>query len=145
MNVGDICNRVVATIGANQTAQEAAELMRTLHVGTLVVTEPDSGQPAPVGILTDRDLTIDVMAEGLNPEEVLVADIMTSNPVMAEEDQDVSDALDAMSSEGIRRVPVLNQERALVGILALDDVMHVLARDMERMADIVGTQMDTAV
>lgn len=142
MNVGDICNRVVATIDANQTAQEAAELMRKLRVGTLVVTEAD-GELAPVGILTDRDLTVDVMADGLDPNEVLVADVMTANPLVAEEEEDVSDALDAMRNEGVRRVPVLNQDRALVGILALDDVMHLLARDMERMADIVGTQMDT--
>jgi len=140
MNIGDICNRVVACIGVDESAQEAAELMRQLHVGTLVVTGPDSEQSAPVGILTDRDLVVEVMAKAVDANSVTVGDIMSDELLIADEDGDISDILEAMRTDGVRRVPVLNQDGALVGVLALDDVLRLYARDIERMAGIVGSQ-----
>jgi len=140
MNIGDICNRVVACIGVDESAQEAAELMRQLHVGTLVVTGAEADRSAPMGILTDRDLVVEVMAKGVDPGSLTVGDIMSEDLLLAEEDGDVSDILESMQSEGVRRVPVLNQDGALVGVLALDDVLRLYARDIEKMAGIVGAQ-----
>lgn len=140
MNIGDICNRIVASITVDETAQEAAELMRQLHVGTLVVTEADGEIPAPVGIITDRDLVIQVMAKGDDPSSVNVSDIMSDELLMAEEGDDVGDTLEAMEDAGVRRVPVVDSDGALIGVLALDDVLRVYARDIEKMAGIVGSQ-----
>lgn len=140
MNIGDICNRVVACVGADESVQQAAELMRELHVGTLVVTGPDSGRPTPVGILTDRDLVIEVMAKGVDPTTLTVGDIMSDQLLMAEDGDDVGDTLEAMEEEGVRRVPVVDSDGALIGVLALDDVLRVYARDIEKMAGIVGSQ-----
>lgn len=140
MNIGDICNRIVASITVDETAQDAAELMRQLHVGTLVVTESDGEIPAPVGIITDRDLVIQVMAKGDDPRSVNVIDIMSDELLMAEEGDDVGDTLEAMEDAGVRRVPVVDSDGALIGVLALDDVLRVYARDIEKMAGIVGSQ-----
>lgn len=140
MNIGDICNRIVASITVDETAQEAAELMRQLHVGTLVVTESDGEIPAPVGIITDRDLVIQVMAKGEDARSVNVSDIMSDELLMAEEGDDVGDTLEAMEEAGVRRVPVVDSDGALIGVLALDDVLRVYARDIEKMAGIVGSQ-----
>lgn len=140
MNVGEICNRVVATIDAGQSGLQAAELMRQLHIGTLVVTGSQDGGGAPVGILTDRDLVVEVMAKSVDPASVTVGDIMSTELLLAEEEDDISDTLEAMREEGVRRVPVLDEDGALIGVLALDDVLRLYARDIGTMAGIVGAQ-----
>ncbi|MGE5626083.1 MAG: CBS domain-containing protein [Bacillota bacterium] len=140
MNIGDICSREVATIGAEDSVEEAAEMMRRLNVGTLVVTESQGEHAVIVGIVTDRDLVMEVMAKGVEPDSVTVGEIMSNELVVAEEGDDLSDILDAMRDECVRRVPVTDGDGALVGVLALDDVLCLYARDMERMAGIVGSQ-----
>lgn len=140
MNIGDICNRVVVCVGAGDTVLRAAELMRGQNVGCLVVVEPQDGGQAPVGIVTDRDLVIEVMAKGTDPESLMVEEIMSEDPLVVEEGGDVDDVLDAMQTEGIRRVPVVNDTGALVGILVLDDLLRLFATEIGRATEIAGSQ-----
>lgn len=138
MNIGDICNRIVVCIGVDEPAREAAVLMGRLHVGTLVVTGGDGESSAPIGILTDRDLVVEVMAQGLDPATVTVNDVMHDELLVGEEGDDVGSALELMQERGVRRMPVVDGDGALIGIVALDDMLQVYARDIERMASIVG-------
>ena|SRR5690348_16412353 len=140
MNIGQACNRLVACIGPEDTVHEAAERMREHHVGNLVVTRIDGDDQHPIGIVTDRDIVVEVVAAGINPASLTVADIMGNSLLVAYEDEDVSEALETMQQRHIRRLPVVNTDAVLVGILALDDVLQMLATDLGAMAAIVGAQ-----
>jgi len=125
MKVGEVCKRKVVTI-------------RERHVGYLIVVEPvaQGAEPAggagekPVGVLTDRDLVVTVMAGGIEPRSLKVEDVMTRRPVTAREDETVTDALMKMRGIGVRRLPVVSAKGALVGILALDDVLDCIGAEL---------------
>lgn len=140
MNVGDICSRAVVSIGTDEPVQQAAELMRRYHVGTLVVTQPASAGDEPIGVITDRDIVIGVVAKEVDPDTLTVGDVMSGEPVIAEEDDDLNDVLDDMRREGVRRIPVVDSAGTLVGVFALDDLLQLLATQLNLVAGIVGSQ-----
>jgi predicted transcriptional regulator len=141
MKVGDVCNRVVIFVTQDEPVQCAAELMRKHHVGNLVVTEFGDQDKVPVGIITDRDIVLEVVAKGIDSTEITVGDILSQDPpLVANEADDISDALEAMREQGVRRVPVVGSRHELVGVFALDDVLQQIAFQLGTMADIVGSQ-----
>jgi len=113
---------------------EAAKLMRDHHVGNLVVTENHPGRRVPVGIVTDRDIVIEVLAEGIDPKSLIVADIMSYDLLMAREDDELFDTIRAMRAHGVRRIPVVNREGGLEGIVSVDDLLDLVA---EQLTDLV--------
>ena len=138
MKVGEVCKRKVVTIRGHEELAAAARCMRERHVGYLIVVEPvaQGAEPAggagekPVGVLTDRDLVVTVMAGGIEPRSLKVEDVMTRRPVTAREDETVTDALMKMRGIGVRRLPVVSAKGALVGILALDDVLDCIGAEL---------------
>ena len=126
MEVGTICQRLVFTIRRFDEVTRAAQLMREKHIGYLVVVELNP-LARPVGVLTDRDIVVGVIARGVDPKTVCVGDIMTVNPITARESDSVEAALQKMREFGVRRLPVVNGRRELVGILAMDDVLQFIA------------------
>ena len=138
MQVGTLCQRLVFTICQSDEISRAAQVMREKHVGYLVVVEPNPvrGIPRPVGVLTDRDIVVSVVAREVDPKTVRVGDIMTPDPVLAAEWESMEAALQKMRQFGVRRLPVVNGYRELVGILAIDDVLKVIAGDAQ---DVVST------
>jgi len=126
MEVGTICQRLVFTIRRFDEVTRAAQLMREKHVGYLVVVELDP-LARPVGVLTDRDIVVEVVARGVDPKAVCVGDIMTVDPITTREADSVGAALQKMREFGVRRLPVVNDRRELVGILAIDDVLQLIA------------------
>lgn len=135
MSVGEYCNREVVITEKHTEIQEAARLMRNYHVGDLVVVEPrGDGENVPVGIVTDRDLVVEVLAQALDSSSVTVADIMSQNPITAQEQDNLWDTLNRMRAQGVRRLPVVNGAGGLVGILTADDVLALIA---EGLADLV--------
>jgi CBS domain-containing protein len=138
MQVGSLCQRLVFTICQSDEISRAAQVMREKHVGYLVVVEPIPvrGLPRPVGVLTDRDIVVSVVAREVDPRTVRVGDIMTANPILAAEWESMEPALQKMRQFGVRRLPVVNGYRELVGILAIDDVLKVIAGDAQ---DVVST------
>jgi predicted transcriptional regulator len=137
MTVGSLCNRNVATINANVGVVDAAVRMRESHVGDLIVTETRGGREFPIGVVTDRDIVIEVIAEKVDPESLTVADIMSTDLVTVQEDNGLEFALREMRRKGLRRLPVIDTKRALVGILTVDDVIEHVSRLTGHIADAI--------
>ncbi|WP_333841186.1 CBS domain-containing protein [Pelomicrobium sp.] len=140
MDVGEICTREVVIATRNTTVVEAARLMREYHVGDLVVVDESEGRRVPVGIVTDRDIVVGVLALGLDPAVLTVGDIMGSDLVTAAEDDDVYETLQIMRTRGVRRVPVVNTAGALVGIVALDDILEIFAEELDAAVKVVARE-----
>ncbi|ARB91277.1 CBS domain-containing protein [Legionella longbeachae] len=140
MIVGEYCNRDVVVINCNESVKNAAELMRHYHVGDLVLIEEQKNQKTPIGIVTDRDLVIEVMAAGIAPESLLIKDIVTEPFSSVFENDNLLDALELMHSKKIRRLPVINNDKALVGIITLDDFIEILAENMAKVFDVIKLQ-----
>lgn len=140
MDVGEICTREVVIATRNTTVVEAARLMREYHVGDLVVVDESEGRRVPVGIVTDRDIVVGVLALGLDPAVLTVGDIMGSHLVTAAEDDDVYETLQIMRTRGVRRVPVVNTAGALVGIVVLDDILEIFAEELDAAVKVVARE-----
>jgi len=136
MKVGDYCKRAVVAIASSAEAAAAAKLMREEHVGFLIVYREGDALQKPVGVLTDRDLVLGVMARDVDPHAVTVEDVMTRQPLIATDGDELSDMLQAMRLAGIRRVPVVDVRGALAGIMAIDDAIDVVTG---LMCDIAGS------
>jgi CBS domain-containing protein len=109
--------------------------MRTHHVGDVVVVDREGGEPIPRGILTDRDIVLEILAEDVDLDAVNVGDVMSYDLVTVDEDTSLMDVIKIMREKGVRRMPVVNKKDALVGILTVDDVIELVA---EQLTDIVS-------
>lgn len=134
MNAGEVCNREVVVAHRDMSLVEAARLMRDLHVGSVVVVVDRLSERVPVGMLTDRDLTVAVIAKELDPSTLRVGDVMSTELLSVREQDSVADALRLMREHGVRRLPVRTHSGALAGILAVDDLLDIVA---EQLSDIV--------
>ena len=138
MTVGQVCNPNVATIGAGESVVDAATLMRQEHVGNLIVVESRRGASVPVGILTDRDIVVSVVAKRVAPDSVTVGDAMTRDLLTVRDDASLEFALREMRRRGVRRVPVVRAASGeLIGIIAADDVIQHLAVQLGRLSDVI--------
>ena len=141
MSVGEVCNREVIVIAPESSVLEAARLMRRCHVGDLVVVQQRNGKAVPLGIVTDRDLVIEVMAAEVDPSQVMVGDLATHRLATAREGDEMLDSLAQMAQRGVRRLPVVDQGGALIGILTLDDLLDLLSEQVGNLATLVRTEL----
>lgn len=139
LTAGEVCSRIVTTAYRGTLVSEAARLMREQHVGCLVVVEQADPGRVVVGILTDRDIVTAAVAKELDARLIAVAEVMTTDVVTAREQDSVLDLLETMRRKGIRRIPVTGPQGVLVGLVALDDLLEVLAEEMQAMAGAIGT------
>lgn len=134
MNIGQLCQREVVTIRQEEELAAAAQVMRSQHVGFLVVVEPVDGAQRVVGVLTDRDIVVAVLAREVDTRQLKVGDVMSREPLLAEESQPLESVLCLMREVGVRRVPVINDAGHLVGVLSLDDVLEAMAEQLVNIA-----------
>ena len=139
MPIGDICNREVVFSHRNQTVREAALLMREYHVGDLVVVE-ENGKRKPVGIVTDRDIAISIVALGLDPDVLTVGGIMGPDLVTVRENQGVFETIQQMRFKGVRRLPIVGEDGALVGIVAVDDLLALFADELSELSKVIARE-----
>ncbi len=137
MPISEVCNREVVIVGAKDSALEAAQLMRQHHVGDVVVVEERGGRRAPIGIVTDRDLVVEIMAPELDPATITVGDVMVADLAAVKEGTGLFEAIGYMRAKGVRRLPVVDEGGGLVGIITLDDVLELLADEMAALARLV--------
>ena len=145
MNILDLCNQHVISTGRDTDITEASRLMREHHIGSLLVVDYQQDRPVPVGIITDRDIVVEVLAEELAPEKVTVGDVMSSQLVCGKADASLWDAMKLMRMHGIRHLPILNNDEALVGIITVDDIMMILASEFTELVRVIGKEQTNEV
>jgi CBS domain-containing protein len=131
MSVGELCRSDVVCASEELSLKEAAGLMRSKHVGSLVVVRHAERGPIVTGILTDRDIAIVGVAREFDPQTLRVADVMTSDPITAHPDDSVITVLERMRDAGVRRIPLTSVDGVLVGIVALDDMLQAPAGEIQ--------------
>lgn len=139
MSVGELCNREVVIACPEENLLEAARLMRRYHVGDLIVVEGAGGK-VPVGILTDRDIVVEVVAQEVDPANVSVADVMSQPLFSVREGDELTGTVERMRHLGVRRAPVVDASGTLVGILTLDDVLEELAELLANLVSLTGRE-----
>jgi CBS domain-containing protein len=140
MAVGEICNREVVFARRNHSVKEAAELMRQYHVGDLVIVDESNGRRVPCGIVTDRDIVVGVVAKGLDPDTLRVGEVAGPELVIARETDGVAQTIELMRAKGVRRVPIVDAQGGLVGILTADDIVDLVAEEMTALAKMVSRE-----
>lgn len=140
MNAGEICNREVIVAYRDMNLFDAAKLMRDHHVGSLVVVVDRPPDRVPVGILTDRDVIVAVVAKGLDLRSVDVGEVMSTDLFTVREQDSVTEVLRLMRERGVRRLPVVTTSGALAGIVTIDDVLDILAEEMGDVVRAIGRE-----
>lgn len=140
MQVGEICTRDVVCANAETTIGAAAKLMRQYHIGDLIVTREDEGRRIPLGIVTDRDIVLGVVAPALSASTLTVGDVMGAELITAKETDDVFDAMQRMRNMGVRRIPIVREDGDLAGILSIDDIIEILAEEMTQLARLISRE-----
>ena len=135
MTIGKVCNREVDTAAPHESIRAAAQRMIARGVGTLVVTD---AQDRAVGILTDRDVTVRVVAALRDPETTRVSEVMTDIVHTGFEDLPIGAALTLMRAEAVRRLVVVGRDGAVIGIVSLDDILVDLARELSEVGRLIG-------
>jgi CBS domain-containing protein len=140
MLLNTFCILDVACCTPRSTISEAAHLMRRKHTGDLVVVADDELKEEPLGVITDRDIVIEVLAKGLDPATTLVGSVIRTPVVIAREDEDITQAMERMRTHGVRRMPVVGSRGRLIGIVTVDDVLKQLAMQTNMLTDIVARE-----
>ena len=141
MTVGEFCNREVVITTQEATIREVAKLMRQYHVGDVVIVDRSKTPPKPIGIITDRDIVVELIAAEVPLENVTVGDVMSFDLVTARERDGIWDTLQRMRTRGIRRVPVVNAEGGLEGILTVDDFLELFSEELLALARVPNREV----
>ncbi|HMK87606.1 MAG TPA: CBS domain-containing protein [Steroidobacteraceae bacterium] len=137
MLLKDVCSGNVVVCGAEASALEAASLMRRKHVGDVVVVDDPREDGVPLGVVTDRDLVIEVLGKGLDAAKTTVGSLMRKPVIIAHDSEDTALVIERMRSHGVRRIPVVAGEGQVVGIVTLNDLLRVLVSDASALLDIM--------
>lgn len=137
MSLQRICINEVVSVAPEVTVLELARLMAKEHVGSVIALQDHR----PIGIVTDRDIVLKVVARGQEPNKLAVRDIMTPNPAVVNINYDPLDATRLMRDNGLRRLPVVDENRRLIGVITLDDLLLLLASEMANLAGAVEREV----
>lgn len=129
----------VVSVKPDATVQFVAELMKEKNIGCVVVTENHK----PVGIVTDRDIALRGVSLCGDPGEALIESVMSTDILTIRKDAGIFDAIQEMKSAGVRRMPIVDSAGRLVGLLTVDDLIRLLAREMADIARIIGKESPT--
>jgi len=141
MKVETIYTPNVVATARTSTIEEAADTMRRFHVGALLVVDDIDGDRKPVGMVTDRDLVLQAVADGVAPGDVTVAEVMTPAITTVCESADLNEALERMRSAGVRRLVVTRADGAVAGMLSVDDVVDGLATELANLAGLMNKEI----
>lgn len=137
MSVAEICNREVVTAEKHCSIVEAAKIMRRTHTGSLVIVDSNTSNSRPLGIVTDRDLVIEVIAKDEELGNLTVGDIMGPELLIARENDGIWETILKMRAMGVRRMPVIDKVGGLMGILSMDDLLEFLAGELSDLSKLI--------
>ncbi|MFD1562287.1 CBS domain-containing protein [Haloarchaeobius amylolyticus] len=135
MPIDNLARSDVVTASTDEAVHELAATMQDENVGCIVIA--DDG---PVGVVTDRDLTMQVLADQADPDEMVAEDVMSDDLHTIEHDAGFYEATELMSEHGIRRLPVTGADGALEGIITADDLNELLADEQQELAEVIRAQ-----
>jgi CBS domain-containing protein len=136
MTVGKFCNREIVVAGQDSSIIDIARLMRQHHVGDVIIINYNGDQSIPVGIITDRDIVVELIACEVSFDDVSVKDVMSFELITAREQDSIFDTMQRMRVKGVRRIPVVNDDGGLEGILSVDDLLELLAEELTLLAKV---------
>lgn len=143
MNITEVASMNPISIAPDASAREAAITMRDTHVGCVIIaTGTDDDQLTPVGVVTDRDLAIMLIAMNSDPDEVTVGDIMSSEPLILSSSDTVEGAIEMMNSHAVRRAPIVDNRGFLIGVVSIEDLVSVLSDQLQKLADLLFEGME---
>lgn len=142
MQAGEICRRDVVTTLAETPVVEVSRLMRKLHVGSVVLIEEHDAIKKPVGIITDRDLVLEVLTLEVNPQKLLAADLVRGDLIFCSYRDDIWQCMRVMQSHGIRRLPIVDHRLSLIGIITLDDIIDVLVTQLGELSRTISSEQN---
>lgn len=137
MRVGEICSRSVVWCEPGTSVVDAAKIMRDAHLNNVIVAKQRDGERIPVGVLTDRDIVIQIVAKEVDPKAITAGDIMSREIFTVDEDEPMREAIERMRFKGVRRFPVVNKRGAMIGIIAMEDLLRNLAEDLTAIAAVM--------
>lgn len=137
MSLERIYQSDVVTVSPDATVLEVARLMRSRHVGSVIVVT----EHRPVGIITDRDIVVKVVAAERNVNTLQAKELMTSPPALININYDPLDVTHIMRDRGVRRLPVVDENCHLLGIVTMDDLLRLLGREIGNLAEAVHTEL----
>jgi CBS domain-containing protein len=140
MPIADICSRGVIIASPDDSLRTIAELMRQHHVGSVVVTRDANGVVYPVGIITDRDIVLALVAKDVSPDAVSAGDVMSEPLETADENDEIWQVLERMRNRGVRRLPVVGLRGELIGIVSADDLLELVAEELVSLARIINRE-----
>jgi CBS domain-containing protein len=138
MPISEFCVRDVVCGSRDMTVVDAAALMRHRHVGDVIVIEQVGDKRVPVGIVTDRDIVVEVVAAGLDPRLIKLGDLVLGPLSTVAEGASYAETVRQLSVKGVRRMPVVDAAGGLVGIITLDDMLHQLAGPLAALSELAG-------
>lgn len=137
MSLERFCREPVVTIQPKQSVRDAARMMRDRHVGAVLVVDDDR----PVGILTDRDIVMRAVIEGRDPNTTPVRDVMSGSLTVVGSGQKIDDAVIAIRTAGVRRLPIVDAAGKAIGIVTLDDLVVLMAGELNLVAGAVQVNL----
>jgi CBS domain-containing protein len=140
MPIAEICSRGVVVASPDDSLRTVAELMRQHHVGSVVVTRDTNGLVYPVGIITDRDIVLALVAKNVSADAVSAGDVMSEPLETADENDEIWQVLERMRNRGVRRLPVVGPRGELIGIVSADDLLELVAEEVVSLARIIGRE-----
>ena len=142
MDIREICKPVVVVAYKGMALNEAARVMREHHVGCLVVVEERQLGKMPIGMLTDRDITVSVVAKDLDARTLAVSEAMSTDVVSVRDDDNILDALAVMRRRGVRRAPVVTRAGVLAGIVTLDDLLRIIVAQLDDLVGAISVELE---
>tara|TARA_R110002153_G_scaffold99102_1_gene234317 strand:- start:7267 stop:7707 length:441 start_codon:yes stop_codon:yes gene_type:complete len=141
MNVGDICSKNVVYVLQQDSVLDVARIMREKHVGSVVVVENMQGEIRPQGMITERDLVLEVLTAKLDPSVVKAEDILTCELICVTETHDIKEALKYLRYYGVRRAPVVNVNGILVGLFSIEDSLSILSKEFSEIVNLLSNEL----
>jgi predicted transcriptional regulator len=138
MSIGEACRCKVVAVFSDTAISQSAKLMKENNIGNIVVVDGDN---KPVGIITDRDIVIKVIADEASVDDLCAGDIMSGDLLVLKDYQSIQEALAMMCAKKVRRAPIVDSYGTLVGIATTDDLIMLLADEMGDLADLIGKQL----
>ena len=140
MAIGELCRRDVVVAARDITVRNAARLMREYHVGCVVLAEERDGRRRPCGLVTDRDVVVAVTALGLDADVIRACDVAAKELLEIHEGAGIAETVAVMRTKGVRRLPVVDLDGYLVGIVTADDILELLAGELTGLAAMVSRE-----